>query len=907
MNTNGMNDDGMTPEKFGPVWRNAYGEVWLSGVNQSAFIQLPSETVFGRHFHEVVKAKDSLHVFIGTDSGLLVRHVLNHPRADGSRYLFIEPPEVWKEVQPLIEDLKLPNWVAVRGPDDWPEQAQEMFIEQYMFVEKIKILRSMAAMDNHYPKYGELWQQVQHQYHQTIGAIGMGENTKQHFMRAGLINTSENRMSGMVLDGIYAGRTAVVLAGGPSLGETFSWVKKYRERLVVLAVSRISKRLLAEGIQPDFVISVDPFGGFFSLSREMYQFADQALFVHAFHVENQLMGQWAGQNVYIGPRFPWNSELNKATPVFPGITVAHQALGLAIFMRCNPIILGGLDHCFSREGLTHVAGSPEAKQGPFLEAPEMMVETNGGWMAETKIQFYIGIGALASLAKTAVAMDIQVVNPSLGAAKVEGVHHIPWEELTIPSSLEDGASIGAVWRAALPFEDTQTRIADGEAVLAELDRVRKELLQAKKLCTEAIDCNDKFFGRKGKVRNYKYKLRMDEIEKTLDSSFSGAAELIRGWGTMQFLRTMRPASEEEWTDSEIEEAGRKYYEIYLQMATDMIRFLDKVRKRVRSRIDEDSPNPNVRALVQQWKEDDQPGRVHIFLKRQGKTVADFPERLAGLLQERIDAFQARLSAEDTHAKIIQSRASIVHLRTKSLSLFVKKDIESLRHLRSGVFNTDHADKTVALYFLDGMISELLGQVDEAIACYDKIDHPLLSMDRHLRCVHLLLEQRQLEACLTHLEALSVRAPQHLPLQASLLRIMRRYGESADLYEKYLGMVRSDPTTTFKLADLYETMGELDKARKLFSELVEKAPRNDALRVRLEKLGGADAKKPGNVMVQFIGRIKRWLVTVHILFGPSRIKRFLQVNDKDVLGRPESIGSFARQDNALVRLGGNAPD
>jgi hypothetical protein len=38
-------------------------------------------------------------------------------------------------------------------------------------------------------------------------------------------------------------------------------------------------------------------------------------------------------------------------------------------------------------------------------------------------------------------------------------------------------------------------------------------------------------------------------------------------------------------------------------------------------------------------------------------------------------------------------------------------------------------------------------------------------------------------------------------------------------------------------------------------------------------------------------------------GTLRIARFL----KNVLGSPESIGSFARQDKALVGFGGEAPE
>ncbi|MCH9022172.1 MAG: motility associated factor glycosyltransferase family protein, partial [Planctomycetes bacterium] len=60
-----------------------------------------------------------------------------------------------------------------------------------------------------------------------------------------------------ILQKRFAGCPAVLVSAGPSLRQNIELLKKIRDRVVVIAVQTVLKPLLASGIEPDFVTSLD--------------------------------------------------------------------------------------------------------------------------------------------------------------------------------------------------------------------------------------------------------------------------------------------------------------------------------------------------------------------------------------------------------------------------------------------------------------------------------------------------------------------------------------------------------------------------------------------------------------------------------------------------------------------------
>ncbi|MCT8987262.1 hypothetical protein [Shewanella phaeophyticola] len=72
-----------------------YEEYYLPSVNNNVFEKLDSTTIYTHKFKSgEINLTDTLHIFIGMDSGLLVNFIMNSTIEPGSKYLFIELPEV---------------------------------------------------------------------------------------------------------------------------------------------------------------------------------------------------------------------------------------------------------------------------------------------------------------------------------------------------------------------------------------------------------------------------------------------------------------------------------------------------------------------------------------------------------------------------------------------------------------------------------------------------------------------------------------------------------------------------------------------------------------------------------------------------------------------------------------------
>ena len=836
---------------FGPVLQNKFGEYYLPVINQEIFSLSGADSFYRRHFEKNLQKENSLYLIVGTDSGRLVNWIITCGLAEGSRYLFIEYPELVEHLQNLADLPKeLPENLRICTPENWLAEAEAFSLKDYCYLGNVRRIKSLAVVDAFFEGYQPIWNSFEErigQYQMTVGQ----ETGTRIFMMKGLENLGENTFSAHCLMDLFKGKTAILLAGGPSLKESYTWVKENRHNLVVLAVSRIAAQLNQEGIVPDLFFAIDPHDIIFHQSKHMLAFWEKTLLVNVYHLNPRLLSQWRGRNIYMGPLFPWKTPLNQPNPPvekavaqrnptlsFPGITVGHQALGMGIEMGFSRIILSGFDLCFDKEGFTHTEGSEERKVGPFTAPSELWVETNGGWQAETRYDFLNAIPSLTFLAKLATNRDCQVINPAKGAVKIENVDHIPWETLEtdpLPHTAQE------VIQSVLPPLTKENRSQHYETTMKELLRVRGEVQKIMRLATEAIDCNDRFFGRKGHPPNFKYKKRMDEIEETLDETYGDISNLVKRWGIGEFLKQSRPDKEKAWTDEEIEEAGKRYYEIYRESASALTRLLDDVRQRLRSRMEEEKPKPHMKTLLAQWKKDDNPGRLRVFLDRQTRGLETFPERTKALLRALDDTFQKTLDETETNYKkhCLESLATPQAIRSKVLSLFKQKDSARLRIFLSGLEKSASEDKKQYGLLIQGFLAELEEDPERALRSFRQVSSPHLLTDAMLRLFSIALMQGDMFFALPIAKRLSERSPLHIPYYGDLLRLTGKKEDAIEIYTDFLKIVKNDPVTMLKLGKLHMELGRTTMARKVFEDMLEEDPHNKAALLFLEQLPSED--------------------------------------------------------------------
>lgn len=814
-------------EKLGPFITNRFGDRYLYEVNRSAFDQVGSEAVYQKYFGEEFSRPNRLYIIVGTDSGVLLSYLKKRTLPEGSRYLLVELPGVVEALRDVggLEDL--PERICVVTLEELWSQAEAFQLQNYLFLGAVELHDSLAAMDANLLEYRDISDHLREKL-QAIDWATRGSLGCRDFIVRQLENLGENRIPAICLKGKFAGKTAVILGGGPSLDEILPWIKENQDKIAIFAVSRVSKRLLEYGLTPHLIFSVDPHDVSFEVSREMLHFWNKSLFVHSYHVSPKLLGQWRGRSVFVGDRFPWPSETNPKNLGGAGPTVTNTALTAAIEMGFAQVVLAGVDLCFSQSGMTHAGGSIENSIGPKLDNV-LTVETNGGWRAETGPDYFKAMEVLGQQADIAQKLGCKVVNPAAGAAKIPNISHVLLQEIDF-APLE--SPIDGYIASLLPEDASLQRLEYYEKVRKELEDAKTQFIEIKKLAGEALYCNKGLFGKIGKKADFKYKIRMDKIERRLNEDFADLVPLVKKFGIENFLKITRLDNDSEWSDKEIEEKAEVYYQAYSDSASRILEILKQAIDRIDARMLEESSKPSLEKLIEAWRRDGQPGRLYVWLDRLEKNGVDPPQH--ELLEVLGNDFETLLTNSDTvQAKRLAHMRDLGPVRGKAQRLFGSKDRNALERLGKAL--EGHANQEQAMR-LNGLVQGYLAELDQdygaSLESYQVLigeEFDPLTEDALRRIASVGLKSGQIDFAKLALECLTSASFFYTPQYADLLRLLGQHQQAADLYVDYLENVPSDLGVLLKLGQLYQGMGAHDAARQVFQMVLEQDPDNGAAR------------------------------------------------------------------------------
>jgi len=821
-----------------PFITNSFGDRYLYSVNRNTFNNVGSDTLYNICYGDTLFRKYHLHIIIGTDSGLFINYVLKHDVPPGSRFLFIELDEVYQvlEEEGVLNDL--PDHVMVSTKERWTEDALLFKIDDYIYIESALLHESLAAADAYLIEYRELLWTINLDFASLVYNIRVAVGNAV-FIQRQLENLTENRLNfSKHLEDRFKGKTAMILAGGPSLKAAIPWAKRNRDKVVIIAVSRICTQLLQENLVPHIIVSVDPHKVSFDVSKDMFSFADSSLFLHLYHVTPLLLGQWRGRNVFGGPLMPWQSGMNEDTLTYFGPTVSNTALSFATYMGFSQIILAGVDMCHSREGYTHSDGSNESKVGPKLGHVSNKVETYGGWDAETIQAFVGGLSAMELQIQISRQRGCKVYNCALGAAKVPGIEYRSLEEFQIPEADEPVEKLLA---RLLPPETAESRITHYRCVKKEIETIRTALQEILKLTKDALKCCDGLFGRNGVKADFKHKLRMDKIEEKLDGKYRKLTGLVKLFGLKSFLNIVRaPEQEADWSNEQIEEVTLHYYRTYEKSTVYFIETIDEVLMRIEARIEEETEPPDFKMLSELWKRDNQPGRTLVWHQNHPGCAERLGEVNRASLKELEEEFAAILLEEETtQLANIQKSHDIASVRSKAILLFKRKEAVELEALAQGLATYHDQEKALPyLHLVQGFLAELRDEHDKATEFYQAllVDPPHPATEDALKQIAALaLDRQDVENAVLALDCLSQISPVHLPLYGDLLKIINRYEDAFNAYNRYLTLVPNDIGIMMKLGIFCKEAGIREIAEDFFHRVIEKDPRNNAALALLAEL------------------------------------------------------------------------
>ena len=830
-----------------PFLVNAFGDRYLYDVNRGVFNQIGAANLYKQRFGEHLFDEDSLTIVVGTDSGLLPRLILDRGIPDGSRFLFIEHPDLLPTIGGAFEDDAFDEKLLLTDDTDLGALLKDIRFSDYANIGNVRLLASIGASDDFFGKYRELFTTIKQQVDSILWVHNV-QLSNPSFVRRQLQNLVEEHVPAKVLENAFSGRMAVLLGGGPSLDEILPWVREHQGDLLIIAVSRVCRRLQQAGVLPHLVVSIDPTDLSFDISKEFLELDPRAVLAFANHVSFPLLAQWRGRSVYLDRRFPWGGSDEPENIGSAGPTVTNTAFDLARQMGLSTVVFAGIDLCHSSEGYTHARGSNEFDAGPALAAGVMRVPTNGGRMAQTTPDFFNAIKGFSAQAQAARKQGMQVINPANGAARIDGVDHIPLEEIAVETADPEPFE---VLHRLIDSDSLPGRNANLLVMQRELARAHNGLRAIVKLAEEALRCNDGLFGRNGKTADYRHKKRMDRIERQLDTRHGDFSRIVRMFSARAFLHM--PPSEREWSDDEIEQAGRTYYTAYRDNARQLIELVESAQRRIAWALDEDLPQPDFEHLARCWREDGIPGRALVWLYRHREGADRLPQSTQQLLHGLEQEYRAVLAQRDTsHAQKKRDEATLGPVRGKLQILFKERNRDELKNMIRQLDRLADTEARQLCQLGRGFMAELDGDPELAFATYavlidmarDEIAtedqaaaNPRLE-DALRRMLVIAMNGDWRDQALLLLETLAGMSPAYEPQFAELLRLSGQTEAAISVYSDYLSKAPGDHIAMLRLGKLYHSIGAEEAARTAFNYILEQEPDNRAARTLLNEIESA---------------------------------------------------------------------
>jgi hypothetical protein len=798
-----------------------FEEAYLYSINRNSFIKEPSTSIFKRLYKEKLTKDNSFYIVLGTDSGLLLDLIAQQKSPDDTRYLFIELPHVIAQLETRFDLSDLPENIQICALEEWQDKASKFGIELYLYKDKCLYIKSLAAIDSYLPAYNNAILSFEQDF-QSLRFFTRATLVVSPFMGTQLQNICENSTPALVLKDQFKSDTCVLLAGGPSLDENIEWIKENQNSIVILAVSRIAKKLLQMGIVPNIVVSVDPFEISFDVSKEQLLFPDSVLFIHSNNVTPLLLGQWPGKSVYMDRRYPWDVKGDEKNLISCGPTVTNTALKVAVDMGFSDILLSGVDLCFSEKGVTHASGSNEAKVGPTLGQTGKWVETYAGNTVETLIVFKQAAKGLAKEAKSAKERAVNIYNLSANAAMVEHIVHIPTSALTFT---DEQCKFSEKITRLIPNKTKDLIVQDYNAVLKQVNKVLSDIKQINILAQEALKANEKLFEEKGKENeNFKYKIQMDKIEKKLNSKYKKTSKFVKNFGIDKFIASAQTDSTDEWSNDKLEKTGRLYYQAYINTCKSLLTHLSNTKERISSRIEEQNPSVDVSSLLEQWQKDKVYGRAKNWLK----TKPFIAKSLANSMQQQFidfdQQFQAIIANENTrHLERTKKEASLHGVRRKIITLFHQKNIDALKTLAQSLkMHMQSNNNATPLYHLClGYFFTASENETEALANFELLSSEDILEDEMQQIAAIAFKLKNYNLAKACLSKLATIANIYIPQYAKLLLLLGERGSAIECYTQFLQLHPDDIFIWCNFGIFYFDLGALDSAKLAFEMVLSK--------------------------------------------------------------------------------------
>lgn len=821
--------------ELGELKKNPFGEQFYTGISKLNFAKQSSEAVFKSNYRQLLEQEDGLVIFVGSDSGLLYQYLKNKKLTSHQRFIIIEFKQVIEALNLTDASQDWSGQVRLVDEDfDFSKLADKEF-QTYLVRKKISLVKSLAVSDSATESpYKELFDKLQVDFRNFYSPHLISQNAKQ-FEKARLINAVDNIVPLKEAKDALAGSTAIILGGGPTLDDSIDWIKENQNNLVIFAAGRIAGRLVAEGIEADFFVSVDPQDEGFDNTKGIVAFRDQATLITSYHVSPKIISQWPGAVMYAGLKYGWENKDYRDNIEIPGPTVTNAALGAAYALGCDSFILAGVDFCYAY-GRTHEASSDEVKVGSHLhKLSPFEVVNNAGEIVRTEYGYASARDNMEKfiLQYLKAKPELNFVTLGLASAKMENVDCVPVEALTLLPY--DKQQVESLRQKVLVDADTHKKYT--EKTLKELRDQKAHFYKVKSLASEALDVLPKLYSENSDAPKVKAMTRLQKMRKKLNKIIGADGDLLMNYDTSYYYDSFKPVEDEKNVRSnEVLEQFNGLFTGVISSVEAYVAIIDESIERANLRLDELSEAKSVCDLLPKWRELSEFGRAlrwQVWHDQQALSTED-----QECLQQALDAFELELGSTDT--KQVKRLKKASHdpavLLTRANEALLNSDLAKLQDLEINLEKLEDQTAKIELsYVITGMMHELNEDFDAALASYKNTQHPLYNHVALKRMLQITMEQRDHEASLKLLEALCRYSLDYMVPYADLLYLIGQAAMSTEVLKMYLVHHPDNTSVQLKLAQGLIELGQKDEAKSVLETLLEQDSSNTSAKHLLKMI------------------------------------------------------------------------
>lgn len=337
-----------------------------------------------------------------------------------------------------------------------------------------------------------------------------------------------------VIPPVFRGRPGIIVSAGPSLRKNGHLLAEARGRAVICAVQTVLKPLLARGVRPHFVTSLD----FHEVSGHYFEGVGDLSDVHLIaepKVTWHVIDKYPGPVSMLGNEFAElliGEPLAKRTRLTAGATVAHLSFYFLRWLGCDPIIFIGQDlaytgHVYYAPGVElHATWRSEINRYSTLEMKEWeRIVRNRSVLRKTRdihgrevFTDELLFTYLEQFEKDIAGTGMRVINATEGGAHIHGTEVMTLREALdryCAAPLPDDAF--AYRRTARWFDPAGLDEARSE-IKSRLDEVR----EVAALCEEMLAVLKELQGLTDQPDRFNRRLaRVDQLRARLNESYRG--------------------------------------------------------------------------------------------------------------------------------------------------------------------------------------------------------------------------------------------------------------------------------------------------------------------------------------------------------------------------------------------------